>query len=208
LRSRSKTATRTPRANGRASEEARQQGEDRRRPKPVLLAALTGLRFSETIGLRWEDVELSPERPKLRVTTQHYRGRTGEPKTRSARREIDLADQAVQVLRSQRVESTRENELGLVFPSGDGKHIHASNWNRRVWEHIRAAANLPDVHFHDLRSFFVSEAKAAGLAEPVTQQLVGHTDGRVHARYSYAVEGTDAITRRRLTDRFSRFTLE
>lgn len=165
----------------------------------IRFAANSGLRFSEAIALRWDDVRLEPGKERLLVSVQFYRGELVQrTKTRSSRRDVPLLPQAAEALRSQLRESSRPNPHGLFFPNTAGNHLHASNWNRREWTEIRAAAGLPEVHFHDLRSFFVSHVRASNLPLATTLALVGHSDERTHDGYTKLTDGAEAEARQKL----------
>src|SRR4051812_20399466 len=56
----------------------------------VLLAS-TGLRISEAIGLRWEDLQLDDERPRLWVRRGIVQGQVSPPKSRHGNRTIALS---------------------------------------------------------------------------------------------------------------------
>ena len=170
----------------------------------ILAAAYTGLRFGELAGLRWEDAELSEGKETLRVAVQFYDGQLVEaPKTPSGRRRIPLPAQAAEALRSQLRESKRHNPLGVFFPSEKGQHLRASNWNRRVWQDTREAAGLPDLHFHDLRSYFLTGVTEAAVPRAAAMKLGGHSDDRTHDGYvTLSAEAEDAA-REALTARFA-----
>jgi integrase len=162
----------------------------------ILVGAFAGLRISEALGLRYEDVSLKDGEETMRVTVQNYKGEWVErPKTRSGKREVPLTPQAVAALRSQLRESNRPNPERLYFPSAEGKPQRDSNWNRRSWHGIRAAAGLPGARFHDLRSFYVSYVRSLSLDSALTMQLTGHADEKTHDDYTYATEGQVALFR-------------
>lgn len=162
----------------------------------ILVAAFAGLRQSELFGLRWENVlDLTEGQERLVVAEQCYQGEVVDrPKTPAGFREVIPCPEAGAALRSQQIEG-RSSDAGLVFPSPDGTHWRPSNFNRRRWQQIRDRAGLPELHFHDLRHFFVSYVREMGLSPALTQQLVGHTDEGTHRGYTYAIPGTEPIIR-------------
>jgi integrase len=101
-----------------------------------------------------------------------------------------------------RVESGRRNPESLVFPSPEGNYQRQSNFTRREWKTTRKKAGLPSVVFHDLRHFFVSHARNAGLPSAVTEQLAGHSDERTHRGYTHALPGTEVMIRAALAGAF------
>lgn len=171
----------------------------------ILVAAFTGSRMGELFGLRWENVALEPEGHETAlIVEQAYQGEVVDrPKTASGRRLVELGSNAAEALRAQHVESKRPNPHGLVFPSPEGSYQRQSNFTRRAWKTIRDRAGLPDVHFHDLRHFFVSHVRNAGLPSAVTEQLAGHSDERTHRGYTHAIPGTSSLIRAALADALS-----
>jgi integrase len=163
----------------------------------ILVAAFTGARLGELFALRWDNVKLEPEGSETAlIVEQAYQGEVVDrPKTPSGRRLIELGPDAAEALRAQHVDSGRANPLGLVFPSPNGTHHRQSNFTRREWTQTRERAKLTQATFHDLRHFFVSHIRNAGLPTAVTEQLVGHSDERTHRAYTHALRGTEKTIR-------------
>lgn len=117
-----------------------------------------------------------------------------------------LDPEAVEALKSQAA-STRPNPNAIVFPSAEGCYIDSSNWHERVWKPTREKARLPELHFHDLRSFWVSKARALeGLTSAETMQMIGHADNRTHDGYTYGTPEVEAMIAGRLVGVFTRPT--
>lgn len=155
----------------------------------IILAAFTGARISELFGLRWTSVDLTEGKESIIIAEQCYQGqRTDRAKTPSGFRKIILGPEAAEALRSQQVEG-RHSDLGIVFPSPDGTYWRASNFNRRPWKTAREKAELVELHFHDLRHFYVTYIRTSlGLAPALTEQLAGHSDERTHRHYTQATD--------------------
>jgi hypothetical protein len=147
--------------------------------------------------LRAPLVERRPHRgggiaPRRRAVLQRRARRPAQDALR--RRNLVLTPEAAEALRSQQIEG-RSSADGLVFPSPTGTYWRASNFNRRRWQAIRERAELPELHFHDLRHFFVSYVSAMKLPPALTKQLTGHTDDATHDGYTYAIPGSEPILR-------------
>jgi hypothetical protein len=55
---------------------------------------------------------------------------------------------------------------------------------------------LPELHFHDLRHFYVTYVRTTlGLAPALTEQLAGHSDERTHHHYTHATPEGETIIR-------------
>src|SRR5262249_43922677 len=155
--------------------------------------AFTGIRASELFALSWPNVTLDEGDESMLIVAQFYKGEyVDHAKTDAGDRKVVLSNDAASILREQWLAqqvSNRPNPLDLVFPSPEGHHWRDSNFNRRVWQHARKAAQLPELKFHYLRYFYLSHIRAQGLPSAITMQLVGHTDDRTHRGYTRPIEG-------------------
>jgi integrase len=150
------------------------------------LAASTGMRRGELLGLRWSDVDL--EQAHLSVRQQLVREanqvRFGPPKTRAGRRLISLDATTVLALRAQQRRQKRERlacgpgyaNFDLVFCRADGTQ------------------HDPD----DLRHTHATLALQAGIHPKVVQERLGHSSISVTLDlYSHVTPtlGQDAASR-------------
>jgi integrase len=129
----------------------------------IVVAAQTGMRQGEVLGLRWRDLDLDGPHPTLSIRgqLQHVDGKPAHvaPKTAKSARTIPLPPSLVALLKAERAaQATRRlavgelwsNALGLVFTRDDGSPLHRSAVTHS-FKAALAAAGLPDVRFHDLR---------------------------------------------------------
>jgi integrase len=151
-----------------------------------LLAATTGMRRGELLGLRWVDVDL--DAGVVRVAQARVRAGnrvvTGEPKTARGRRTIALDPATVAALRQHRKRQAEQRLLagsghaghadsGLVFTMPDGSPIHPNRFS--LWFRTRArAATLPTIRLHDLRHSYATAGLAAGVPPKVMSERLGH----------------------------------
>jgi integrase len=148
----------------------------------IRLAALTGLRQGELLGLRWRDIDWEGQS----ITVRHrYLAGEGEDVPKSGKaRTVPLSDQTAAVL--DRI-SRRERFTGrgdLVLANEVGEHTDPSTL-RRAYASARdvvleAAASkgdeLPRLTFHGLRHCFGSRCAAAGVPLASIQAWMGHAD--------------------------------
>jgi integrase len=99
------------------------------RPLFDLLAA-TGLRISEGIALRWSDLELDTDLPRLRVSRAIVRGVIGAPKSCLGARSVPVPSDLAQALRSLRSPQTPDD--AFVFPGRAGRPADVGSLRRRV----------------------------------------------------------------------------
>ena len=129
----------------------------------IRVAALTGLRISEVIAMRWADVDFESGRVHLRST------KTGS-------RVHDLPEAAVTEVRG----LPRINEW--VFTYGRPAPV-TYRTVRYHFSQIAASAGLADVRLHDLRRTLITTAAASGANAFVIQALLGHRTMQMAARY-------------------------
>lgn len=150
------------------------------------LALSIGLRRGEVAGLRWQDLQLDGDKPKLSVleTRLTAGGKTykGGPKTRNGRRTLTLDAKTAAMLREHRVRQVRQrlaageawkgdNELVVVKP--DGSPYNPETISRRFQVLIRREG-LPHIRFHDLRAIAGSLMMAASKDIHTTSKRLGH----------------------------------
>ena len=149
------------------------------------LAIHTGMRQAELIGLKWEDIDWSLSTLQVRRQVRHFKGASYaflEPKSKSGTRTIMLGKQALEVLAHHKkkqealVNAAGENwtDLDLVFPSGAGTPLTASNV-RRAFRKLLAASGLPNIRFHDLRHTAASLMLNHGIPVLIVSKRLGHS---------------------------------
>jgi integrase len=149
------------------------------------VAALTGLRASELLGLRWSDVDLKTNELHVcqRIDTRYRE--IGVPKTEAGTRTIPFGADLALALKQWKL-ACPKGELDLVFPSRDGAVTGYRNFAKRL-EPIFKAAHVVDKQGkpkyapHAFRHFFASwciNPKDRGgreLPPKVVQQWLGHS---------------------------------
>ncbi|MGE5689176.1 MAG: tyrosine-type recombinase/integrase, partial [Pseudomonadota bacterium] len=134
----------------------------------IATAAFSGMRLSELLGLRWQDVDL--DEGLIRVRHQLSRAKRGKParllplKTDAAARDIFLLPQLAALLRKHKAHGFSRGFAkpeDYVFTTSIGTPINQRNVSARGLEKAadRAGLNrkgLPRVSMHDLRHTFAS----------------------------------------------------
>jgi integrase len=148
-----------------------------------VVALATGMRQSELLGLRWEDVDLDEGLLRVRIQLKREDGKWvwKQPKTRRSRRQIALAAPVVEVLRSHRERQEAEcahvgaawRACDLVFCNTAGGPLFARNLVRSFMLLLEKAA-VPRIRFHDLRHTAATLLLSARVNPKVVSEMLGH----------------------------------
>ena len=165
------------------------------------LLAGTGMRLSEALGLRWQDIELDGPSPRLQVAGQlTSRGARvlAEPKSRRSRRVIPLVEPLLGILREARAVERPPHPWGLVLYRAEGG-VWTQNVARSRFAAALARAGLPVVTPHGLRHTAATLLLEAGVSARVVADLLGHSNVAItlstysHVTDSLAREGAERL---------------
>jgi integrase len=162
----------------------------------ILAAAMTGLRQSELIGLRWRDVDFAAQR--IRVRNTYVRGEhSGEGKSDlSTRRSVPMASRLTAELARWSQRTVFSSEVDLVFAHPQtGNPLDRSKVSRR-FKAACVAAGVRPVRFHDLRHTFGTQLVASGTALRPLQEWLGHADSKttqIYTHYAPSAHEVEAV---------------
>lgn len=195
------------------------------------LAAVTGARLSELLGLTWDDVDLSDrEEAMVSIAWQVDRqGKRQPPKTEESRRAIELPRSLVAMMLAHQACSPHTRGGDFVFCARSGRALS----QRNVLRALRLAETkartpkdrptFPILHetdrdgervkvprgavpnFHALRHTAASEAIAAGESAEEVSWLLGHKNSVVtRSVYVQEIKSVERSARRRskMEDRY------
>jgi integrase len=166
------------------------------------LAANTGMRRGEVLGLRWRDVDLDARRLSVHqaLVSVAYAVQIADVKTGSGRRTIDIDTRTIGVLRSWRKRQLEERlalgalheDHGLVFARPEGTPIHPDLFSK-TFDRMTASSDLPVIRLHDLRHSHASLLLRSGVPVKVVSERLGHaTPAFTMTVYQHVLPGMQA----------------
>jgi integrase len=166
-----------------------------------VVAATTGLRRGELLGLKWDDVDLDNQvlSVKRSRVAAGYAVSEGTPKSGRGRR-VDLDPETVAVLRRHRARQLQERmawgeawqDTGLVFTREDGDGLHPHTVSQAFDRRVRNS-DLPVIRFHDLRHTHATLMLGADVHPKVVQERLGHASIQITLdTYSHVMPGMQA----------------
>lgn len=152
---------------------------------PTLLAASTGMRRSECLNLKWEDVDLERGTVSI-VQSKTDRGRRMVTLPASVVRELRAEQKQQKVNRLKYGNSYQDN--GLVCPRENGSPVSPGSLSQKFHD---VAKNLAIVAtFHDLRHTHASILLRSGVNMKVVQERLGHSSiTETMDTYSHLMQG-------------------
>jgi integrase len=151
----------------------------------ILAAAMTGLRQSELLGLRWRDVDWTAQRVRVRNTFVRGEHSTAGKSDLSTRRSVPMTDRLARELDrwSRRTEYRGENHLVFAHPQ-TGNPLDRSKVTRR-FQAACVETGVQPVKFHDLRHTFATRLASRGQPLRTIQEFLGHADSKTTQIYAH-----------------------
>ncbi|CAN5551879.1 site-specific integrase [soil metagenome] len=143
---------------------------------PVIVLAATGLRRSELLALRWEDVDLDGRVLTVSGSVVRLKGaglkRQDTTKTGEAR-SVPLPLFAADALHRRKGGRQGPNTAGVIFPSSAGTLRDPDNFGKQ-WREVRDDLGLPDVSSHSFRKTVATLIDDSGLSARIGADQLGH----------------------------------
>lgn len=159
----------------------------------IYVAAYTGMRRSELMGLKWDNVDFENKaiRVKTVLVTNRKKGKSKDgsnlrntTKSKTSTRSIKITDRVVQVLKQHKKEQLENqlllgnpkdyNKLNLVFCKVDGTKYYPDRANIK-FNKVRDKAKLPkELTPHVLRHTHATLLLKAGVNPKIVQERLGH----------------------------------
>jgi integrase len=171
------------------------------------VAATTGMRRGELLGLTWRAVDLGESRLRVEQQLLPLRGGPafGPPKSSRSRRTIALDLETVAALEAHREAQLLEQAFaGEVYDHGDlvfctqiGTPLHPARLTERFRE-LRKAAGLPTGSLHVLRHTAASLGLTAGVPVHIVAARLGDDPATVLSTYAHLLPQSDEVAAERV----------
>jgi integrase len=170
-----------------------------------VLTLATGMRRSELLGLKWEDVDLQARIVLVRrgLTISPNGGiEIDDPKRFDSKRRLEISSEVAAILKEHRKRQVEERmaaasgawrDEGFVFTTHAGGYLHPNTLYTAYFKPLREKAGVPPIHFHDLRHTYATLALLNGIPVKVVSEVLGHKDIATTLRtYAHVLPGMQA----------------
>ena len=146
----------------------------------ILFLLDTGVRVSECVSIRLDDVDWERRRVLVRETKNKHD------------RWVGFGERTAQAVRDY-VERFRGDRPGELFLTAAGEPMASGNTVRVILRRIAEQLGLEKVHPHRFRHTFATWAIQSGAREIDVQMLLGHSDLAMVQRYSRTYTSEQAV---------------
>lgn len=169
---------------------------------PTLLAAYTGLRRGEVLGLRWRDIDMAAGTLQVAQSVEVVQNEIvfTELKTDRSRRTVTVPDSLLrELMRHKKEQAAMRLKLGLgkdaadlVFTTAEGELINPDVLSEMFRIRVHAAG-IKHTRFHGLRHFHITHLLKSGVPVHVVSARAGHARASITLdAYAHLIGGEDA----------------
>lgn len=177
-------------------------------------ALFTGMRRSEMLALRWQDVDFTYS--QVYVNRSLHQLKDGsfvftQPKSAKSSRTIALPPSTTLLLKGHQEKQKQERAMlgvgltddDLVFSTLEGKPLRP-NTVSRAWTTLAARCGLKVIRFHDARHSHASLMLKQGIHPKIVQERLGHSTIAITLdTYSHVAPGLQEAAAKRFDEAFS-----
>lgn len=145
------------------------------------LSAMTGMRRSELLGLRWTDIDLDKATISINrgLVAIGYELHESRGKTDNSRRPVDLDPTTVlrgwRALQAAEYDAVGIDDPGWAFADAEGRRIHPHAISQ-AFERVARRAGVPAIRLHDLRHTHGTLLIKDGVPVKVVSERLGHAN--------------------------------
>lgn len=178
-------------------------------------ALFTGMRRSELLALRWQDVDSIYSQIYVNRSLHHLKDGSyvfTQPKSSKSRRMISLPPSAFLVLNEHRKAKEVEQlmlgksltDTDLVFSNADREPLRP-NTISRAWAKLAAKSGVRVIRFHDARHTHASLMLKQGIHPKIVQERLGHATIAITLdTYSHVVPGLQEAAAKSFDEAFQK----
>ncbi|GAA3250329.1 tyrosine-type recombinase/integrase [Nonomuraea helvata] len=167
----------------------------------VLLGTFASPRWGELTGLRRRDLDLDAGTVKVERQLIQITGKGlvfTDPKSAAGKRTVAIPALILDELKAHVKDFAQDGNEGLIFVGPDDGPLRNTNFNRRVWAKALQDADLPKLHFHDLRHTGNTLAASAGASIRELMARMGHSSTRAALIYQHSTDERQREVARKL----------
>jgi integrase len=155
---------------------------------PTLLAATTGIRRGEVLGLTWNNIDLDSNTMYIEVQLQNVNEELTlvSTKTDKSRRKIILLPFTIPILKLERKKQIQNKlQLGEIYDNrnfvccmGDGRPYNPDYISRHFLRKLTLLSEklaIPKIRFHDLRHTHATLLLKEGINPKIVSERLGHS---------------------------------
>lgn len=163
----------------------------------IYLIAVTGMRFSEALGLTWNDVDFNEKIIDVNKTYNYNTTYDFAPtKNASSVRKIPVDDQTLSILKEYKEKYWKENEQNRIFGS-----VSNAAANKTIKKIVGR-----NVHIHSLRHTYASYLITQGVELISISQLLGHENLNITLKvYAHQLEALREKNNDKVRNIFEKF---
>lgn len=135
------------------------------------LALQFGLRFSEVLGLQWENIDFKNKTLHVEQAYHEREKKLGRLKTDSSRRSIPISEQQAEFLKQYK--ENQKPKSNIVVANSQGNFMMKRNV-RRAMKRICERAGVKEITFHELRHTHATLMLEMNEHIKIVQQRLGH----------------------------------
>lgn len=169
----------------------------------TVLVAVTGMRISEALGLKWSDIDW--EHSVIYVRRGWVRSRMGKPKSKASRAPVPMHEMLAAIVKKWRAETHYASQSDFVFASSAMKGTRPRLASMIVQDYVRPCAVKAGVltvndqgetldskgnpitrfGFHNFRHSLATFLISSGHDPVVVQRMLRHSDVRQTMEYTH-----------------------
>lgn len=180
----------------------------------LLLELVTGLRRSELLALRWQDIDFTNKvlyvRGNVIETTETGVIRQEQTKTASGIRTISLQQSILDELlihKGRQLDDIANGTIkdnGIVFPNRSGSYMRPSTLTQAFSKQLAKNAGLDITSFHSLRHTSASLLIAANVHAKVISERLGHSGINITMNtYGHLMSNEQKKASEKITDKIN-----